>query len=64
VNLNFLLPLADWLFGTMRREATAEERRRWPAFEEAKRLVFPTTRFRPGRDRDSARPQDARGAFR
>jgi hypothetical protein len=37
VNLNFLLPLADWLFGTLRRVPTAEEARRWPPFEEAKR---------------------------
>jgi hypothetical protein len=38
VNLNFLLPLTDWLFGTMRREPTAAEMRRWPTFEQAKIL--------------------------
>lgn len=41
VNLNFLLPLGDWLFGTMRREPTAREMERWPTFEEAKRLPAP-----------------------
>lgn len=41
VNLNFLLPLTDWLFGTMRREATAAEMRRWPTLEQAKRLPGP-----------------------
>ncbi len=38
VNLNFLLPLTDWLFGTMRREATEAEMRRWPTFDRAKQL--------------------------
>ena len=37
-NLNFLLPLCDLLFGTLRLELTPEEGRRWPSFEEAKRL--------------------------
>ena len=37
-NLNFLLPLCDWLFGTLRLSPTEEELRRWPTFEEAKRL--------------------------
>ena len=38
VNLNFLLPLTDWIFGTMRRVPTAAEMRRWPTFEQAKIL--------------------------
>lgn len=36
--MNFLLPLCDWLFGTLKLEATREELRRWPRFEDAKRL--------------------------
>ena len=35
-NLNFMLPLVDLLLGTRRFEPTAEERRRWPSFEESK----------------------------
>jgi hypothetical protein len=35
-NVNFLLPLADWLFGTMRRTLTPEELRRHGSLEEAK----------------------------
>jgi hypothetical protein len=35
-NVNFLLPLADWLFGTMRRTLTAEELRRHGSLDEAK----------------------------
>jgi hypothetical protein len=35
-NVNFLLPLADWLFGTMRRSLTPEELRRHGSLEEAK----------------------------
>ena len=51
VNLNFLLPLTDWLFGTMRREPTAEEMRRWPTLEQAKRLPGPA---HPAADQDLA----------
>lgn len=41
-NTNFLLPLGDLLFGTLRRTLTAEELRRWPSYEEARRrLVTP-----------------------
>jgi hypothetical protein len=40
-NVNFLLPLCDWLFGTLKLETTAAERARWPSFEEAKRLDRP-----------------------
>jgi len=35
-NVNFLLPLADWLFGTMRRTLTPEELRQHGSLEEAK----------------------------
>jgi hypothetical protein len=35
-NVNFLLPLADWLFGTMRRSLTPEELRKHGPLEEAK----------------------------
>jgi len=35
-NVNFLLPLADWLFGTMRRTLTPEELRRHGTLEVAK----------------------------
>lgn len=38
-NTNFLLPLGDRLFGTLRRELTAEELARWPSHEEARRRV-------------------------
>lgn len=37
-NINFLLPLCDWLFGTMRTELNETEKKRWPAFEDAKKL--------------------------
>jgi len=41
-NTNFLLPWGDVLFGTFRCTSTAEERQRWPTFEEARtRLVNP-----------------------
>jgi hypothetical protein len=35
-NVNFLLPLADWLFGTLRRGLTAEELARHGSLAEAK----------------------------
>jgi hypothetical protein len=35
-NVNFLLPLADWLFGTMRRRLTTEELARHGSLQEAK----------------------------
>jgi hypothetical protein len=35
-NVNFLLPLADWLFGTLRRELTAEELAKHGTRESAK----------------------------
>ena len=37
-NLNFLLPLCDFLFGTLKLEPSQEERCRWPSFDQAKRL--------------------------
>jgi hypothetical protein len=36
VNVNFLLPLCDLLFGTLRTELTEKELRLWPTFEQAK----------------------------
>lgn len=38
VNVNFLLPLSDWMFGTLRllSELTPAERDRFPSFDEAK----------------------------
>jgi hypothetical protein len=42
-NTNFLLPLGDLLLGTLRRELTPEELRRWPSYEQARgRLVTPS----------------------
>ena len=38
-NVNFLLPLADWLFGTLRRTLTNEELARHGSREAAKSLV-------------------------
>jgi hypothetical protein len=38
VNVNFLLPLCDWLFGTLKVSLTEAEQTRWPRFEDAKRL--------------------------
>jgi hypothetical protein len=37
-NINFLLPLCDWLFGTLKLELSPAEARRWPSFEQAKRI--------------------------
>lgn len=34
-NLNFMLPLCDLLFGTLRRTMTEAECEKWPTFEEA-----------------------------
>ena len=49
VNLNFLLPLCDLMFGTLKREPTKEERARWPSFEEAKGIrQEPPTLRSPG----------------
>lgn len=52
-NVNFLLPLADWLFGTMRRRLTAEEVARHGTLEEAK--AHPAGRSEPARE--VARPR-------
>jgi hypothetical protein len=55
VNLNFLLPLGDWLFGTLKRELTAHEAQLWPSFEQAKRLPpAPPGAAEPGVNRDVA----------
>jgi hypothetical protein len=35
-NVNFLLPLTDWCFGTLRRTLTAEELAKHGSWEEAK----------------------------
>jgi hypothetical protein len=49
VNLNFLLPLCDLLFGTMKLRPTAGEAKRWPTFEDAKRMpAAPSTSVDPG----------------
>ncbi|MHC5112111.1 MAG: hypothetical protein ACYTHJ_19795 [Planctomycetota bacterium] len=37
-NLNFLLPLFDWLAGTMRTRMSEQEQATWPSFETSKRL--------------------------
>jgi hypothetical protein len=37
-NINFLLPLCDWLFGTLKLELSPVEASRWPTFEQAKRV--------------------------
>ncbi|MBI3726279.1 hypothetical protein HY251_20330 [bacterium] len=40
-NVNFLLPLADLLLGTLRRDLSASERERWPTYEQARAVVHP-----------------------
>jgi len=57
-NVNFLLPLADWLFGTMRRSLTAEELARHGTLAEAK--ANPLGRSEPARE--VARPRWLRQA--
>jgi hypothetical protein len=37
-NLNFCLPLTDFLFGTMRTGMTDKELQKWPSFEEARHV--------------------------
>jgi hypothetical protein len=39
-NTNFLLPLGDWLFGTLRRRPTAWEAARFPSYEQARRTLI------------------------
>jgi hypothetical protein len=39
-NVNFLLPLADWLYGTMRRTMTDEEIDRHGTWQEAKAVLI------------------------
>jgi hypothetical protein len=55
-NVNFLLPLADWLFGTMRRDLTTEELARHGSLAEAK--AHPRGTSEPARE--VARPRDYR----
>jgi hypothetical protein len=52
-NVNFLLPLADWLFGTMRRVLTEEELAKHGTLEEAK--ACPVGMSEPARE--VARPR-------
>ncbi len=46
-NVNFLLPLGDLLFGTLRTQLSESELSRWPSFEEATHRVFPNLRRDP-----------------
>ena len=39
-NINFLLPLCDVLFGTLKRQLSESEARRFPSFEEAKPMAY------------------------
>jgi multisubunit Na+/H+ antiporter MnhB subunit len=39
-NTNFLMPLGDLLLGTLRRELTEDELRRWPTYAEARRRLI------------------------
>ncbi|MEL6345081.1 MAG: hypothetical protein AAFV53_18375 [Myxococcota bacterium] len=39
-NINFLLPVCDALFGTLKTELTPKEAARWPTFEEAKPMAL------------------------
>jgi hypothetical protein len=57
-NVNFLLPLADWLFGTLRRRLTAEELARHGPLAEAK--AHPVGMSEPARE--VARPGAGRGS--
>jgi sterol desaturase/sphingolipid hydroxylase (fatty acid hydroxylase superfamily) len=41
-NVNFLLPLGDLVFGTLRREMTSAEQQRWPSYEQARASVGPS----------------------
>lgn len=52
-NVNFLLPLSDWLFGTLRRELTAEEIAHHGTREEAKAL--PVGQGEPAHQNESPR---------
>lgn len=54
-NVNFLLPLADWLFGTMRRALTQEELARHGSLEEAK--ATPLGMSEPAREVAAPRSQ-------
>ncbi len=54
-NTNFLLPLGDWLLGTLRLELTPAERAVWPSYEEARRKEVRPIFDEHGRKRRSAR---------
>lgn len=54
-NVNFLLPLADWLLGTMRRTLTAEELARHGSLAEAK--AHPVGSSEPARQVARPRPE-------
>ena len=43
-NVNFLLPLGDLLMGTLRKELTPREQRRWPSFDEAHSVIHPSVK--------------------
>jgi sterol desaturase/sphingolipid hydroxylase (fatty acid hydroxylase superfamily) len=43
-NVNFLLPIGDWLLGTLRSSPTAAESSRWPTYAEARANVLPSWR--------------------
>lgn len=43
-NVNFLLPIADWLLGTLRVSRTPAEVARWPSYTEARANVRPSCR--------------------
>jgi sterol desaturase/sphingolipid hydroxylase (fatty acid hydroxylase superfamily) len=45
-NVNFLLPIADWLLGTLRASPTPAEASRWPTYAEARANVLPSCRRR------------------
>jgi sterol desaturase/sphingolipid hydroxylase (fatty acid hydroxylase superfamily) len=45
-NVNFLLPIADWLLGTLRTGTTPTEAIRWPTYAEARANVLPSCRRR------------------
>jgi hypothetical protein len=43
-NVNFLLPLGDWLLGTLRTQMTPAEASRWPSYAAARARVLPSCR--------------------
>lgn len=53
-NINLLLPLCDWLFGTLRLELTDDELCEWPSFEVAKFVPAAASKREPRSARRSA----------